>query len=151
MKNIKIYLRKFDAFGVSYSFKYKANEKFTTSLGGFITILFIILCLSFGIYNFIPFYNKNNFTTIYYILKLAQTEKIYFEKSKISFSLGLYCYEGSDGTKADDLFDVIYKFNYFFMENGEYQKKVDIIGTHPCTYADFYNDYNNIFHNSIIK
>ena len=58
MRNIKGFLRKFDVFGVPYSFKYKSKEKYYTSIGGFFTLLFIALALFFGIYNFLPFYNK---------------------------------------------------------------------------------------------
>ena len=67
MKYIKALLRKFDSFGVSYSFKYKSEDKYTTSFGGIITILFIVVSLVIGIYSFIPFYNKKNFSTVYYI------------------------------------------------------------------------------------
>ena len=148
MKIIKGYLRKLDAFGVSYSFKYKSQEKYSTSLGGFITLLFTALALFFGIYNFIPFYNRKNFTTIYYILKLAQTEQVYFEKSKVVFSVGLNCVVGNDGTKAEDLFNVTHKFNYYDVQDGQYVKKVEIIGTHPCTHTDFYNEFNKTFDDS---
>ena len=142
------FLKKVDFFGVSFSFKYQEKEKFTTSLGGIISIIFITICLAFGIYNFIPFYNKKNFTTIYYTLKLASTEQIFFDKSKIVFSIGLNCWTGNDGTKADDLFDVIFKYIYWDIQNGEYKRRIDYIETHTCTYADFYNEFNKSFDDS---
>ena len=61
MESIIEFLRLLDCFGVPYTFKYKSKEKYTTSLGGIITILFIALSLFLAIYNFIPFYNKKNF------------------------------------------------------------------------------------------
>ena len=148
MRNIKGFLRKFDVFGVPYSFKYKSKEKYYTSIGGFFTLLFIALALFFGIYNFLPFYNKKNFTAVYYVLKLDKTEQVYFDKSKVAFSIGLNCWTGSDGTKADDLFDVIHKYIYYDVENGEYVKHTDYVDTHSCTHADFYNEYNVSFDNS---
>ena len=148
MKPLKEFLRKIDSFGVSYTFKYKEKEKYTTSLGGIITLLFITITLATGIYNFIPFYKKKNFTTIYYILKLPETEQVYFDKSKMSFSIGLNCWKGYDGTKAEDLFEVLHKYIYYEVQNGEYVKKTDIIGTHPCTHNDFYNDFNKSFDDS---
>ena len=113
MESINEFIRSLDCFGVSYTFKYKSKERYTTPLGGIITLLFIALCIEEGIYNFIPFYNRKNFTTIYYIIKLAQTEKIFFDKSKMAFSIGLNCWTGNDGTKAEDLFDVKYKYIYW--------------------------------------
>ena len=51
MKRLKEYIRKLDSFGVSYNFKYKSKEKYTTSFGGIVTLLFIGLALFIGIYN----------------------------------------------------------------------------------------------------
>ena len=148
MESINEFIRSLDCFGVSYSFKYKSKEKYTTSLGGIITLLFIALCLAEGIYNFIPFYNKKNFTTIYYILKLAQTEQIFFDKSKMAFSIGLNCWTGYDGTKAEDLFDIKYKYIYWDVQEGQYVSRTDFLGVHPCTYADFFNSFNKSFDDS---
>ena len=150
MKRLKEYIRKLDSFGVSYNFKYKSKEKYTTSFGGIVTLIFIGLALFIGIYNFIPFYNKKNFTTLYYVLKLAETEQIDFSKSRVSFSIGLNCWTGYDGTKAEDLFDIKFKYNYWDIQDGEYVRKIDFIETHPCTYADFYNDFNKTFDDSKI-
>ena len=55
MKCFKGFLQKIDVFGVPYSFKHKKNEKYTTSLGGFVLLLFIIAVVIIGIYYFIPF------------------------------------------------------------------------------------------------
>ena len=148
MNSINELLRSIDFFGVSYSFKYKSKEKYTTALGGIITLIFLSVAIFMAIYNFIPFYNKKNFTTIYYILKLAQTEEIFFDKSKMAFSIGLNCWTGHDGTKADDLFDVQYKYIYWDIQEGEYVRKIEPIRIHPCTHADFYNEFNKSFDDS---
>ena len=151
MKSLRDFLRKFDLFGVSFTFKYKSKEKYTTGLGGIITILFIILFIFIGIYNFIPFYNKKNFTTIYYTLKLAETERVFFDKSKVAFSIGLNCWIGYDGTKAEDLFDVLHKYIYWDIQDGEWVRKFDLMENHPCTHADFYNDFNKSFDESSLS
>ena len=151
MKSLSDFLRKFDLFGVSFTFKYKSKEKYTTGLGGIITILFIILIIFIGIYNFIPFYNKKNFTTIYYTLKLAKTERVFFDKSKVAFSIGLNCWIGYDGTKAEDLFDVLHKYIYWDIQDGEWVRKIDLMENHPCTHADFYNDFNKSFDESSLS
>ena len=148
MKAISEFFRKFDSFGVPLTFKYKSKEKYTTGIGGIFTLIFVAIAIFLGVYNFIPFYNKKNFTTIYYVLKLAETEQIYFDKSKVAFSIGLNCWTGSDGTKADDLFDVFYKYIYWDFQDGEWVRKTDDLGTHHCTYNDFYNDFNKSFDES---
>ena len=148
MKAISEFFRKFDSFGVPLTFKYKSKEKYTTGIGGIFTLIFVAIAIFLGVYNFIPFYNKKNFTTIYYVLKLAETEQIYFDKSKVAFSIGLNCWTGSDGTKADDLFDVFYKYIYWDFQDGEWVRKTDNLGTHQCTYTDFYNDFNKSFYES---
>ena len=148
MKTMNKVLKKLDLFGVSYTFKYKSQDKYKTSLGGIITVLFFIIFIIIAIYNFIPYYNKKNFTTIYYTLKLAETEQIDFYKSQMVFSIGLNCREGSDGTKAEDLFDVQHKYIYWDVQNGEYSRRTDQIATHPCTYSDFYNKFNKAFDDS---
>ena len=148
MKAISDFLRKFDSFGVTLNFKYKSKERYTTGLGGIVTLLFIALTLIVGIYNFIPFYNRKNFTTIHYTLKLAETEQIYFDKSKVAFSIGLNCRQAYDGTKAEDLFDVLHKYIYWDIQNGEWARKIEDLGIHPCTHADFYNDFNKSFNES---
>ena len=137
MKALNEFLRKFDLFGVLLTFKYKSKEKYTTILGGIVTLLFIVLALIISILNFIPFYNRKNFTTIYYTLKLAETERIIFDKSKVAFSIGLNCWKAYDGTKAEDLFDVSYIYNYYIVENGTWKKNIDIMTKHPCTHSDF--------------
>ena len=148
MKALNEFLRKFDSFGVTLNFKYKSKERYTTGLGGIVTLLFIALTLIVGIYNFIPFYNRKNFTTIHYTLKLAETEQVYFDKSKVSFSIGLNCRTSYDGTKAEDLFDVQHKYIYWDVQNGKWVRKEENMEKHPCTPADFYNDFNKSFDES---
>ena len=150
MKGICGFLKVVDFFGVPYNFKYHAKENFTTSLGGIISLIFVVVCIALGIYNFIPFYNRKIFTTIYYTLNLAETEKVYFGKSKMAFSIGLNCWVGEDGTKAQDLFDVLHKYIYWDIQEGEYVRRIETIETHSCTYADFYNDFNKVFDDSKI-
>ena len=74
MNSIKNFLRALDIFGVNFSFRYKTKEKYQTSLGGFIIILFFIVVLVVGIYYFIPFINRKNYTIVYYAMNLAATE-----------------------------------------------------------------------------
>ena len=85
MKCIRGFLQKIDVFGVPYSFKHNKNEKYNTSLGGFIFFVFIILVLIVGIYYFIPFYNRKNFSLIYYSMNMPVTDTIKLSESKANF------------------------------------------------------------------
>ena len=149
MKSIKSFLRKLDVFGVPYAFKYRDKEKFTTALGGLFVVLFIAAALFMGIYYFIPFYNRKNYTTVYYTLTMAKTEVVNFGVSETAFAIGLNCWTGNDGTVADDLFRIDHKFIYYKLEE-EYKKNTDMVSTHKCTKADFYNRYDETFDGSSI-
>ena len=149
MKSIKSFLRKLDVFGVPYSFKYRDKEKYTTALGGLFVVLFIVAALFMGIYYFIPFYNRKNYTTVYYTLTMAKTEVVNFGVSETAFAIGLNCWTGSDGTVAGDLFRIDHKYIYYKLEE-EYKKNTDMVSTHQCTKADFYNRYDETFDGSSI-
>ena len=149
MKSIKSFLRKLDVFGVPYAFKYRDKEKYTTALGGLFVVLFIAAALFMGIYYFIPFYNRKNYTTVYYTLTMAKTEVVNFGVSETAFAIGLNCWTGKDGTVADDLFRIDHKFIYYKLEE-EYKKYTDMVSTHKCTKEDFYNRYDETFDGSSI-
>ena len=146
----KSILRKIDIFGVPYSFKYKSEERYTTTIGGFAVILFIILCVSFGIYYFIPFYNRKNFTAVYYTLSTANAAPISFLDSKTAMAFGLNCWTGSDGTTADQLFKLDFKYYHWKLIDGEYVRTISYLKNHPCTKQDFYNEFNETFDGSQI-
>ena len=78
MKALNEFIKKFDLFGVSLTFKYKSKEKYTTFLGGIITLLFITLALVVGIFNFIPFYNRKKFYDYILYIKISRNRKDYF-------------------------------------------------------------------------
>ena len=82
MSAILNFLAMIDIFGIVYTFRYKDKEKYKTAFGGFILILFIALALGMGIYYFIPFINRKNYTIVYYTMNLAQTEAVDFFTSK---------------------------------------------------------------------
>ena len=146
----KSILRKIDIFGVPYSFKYKSEERYTTTIGGFAVILFIILCVSFGIYYFIPFYNRKNFTAVYYTLSTANAAPISFLDSKTAMAFGLNCWTGRDGTTADQLFKLDFKYYHWKLIDGEYVRTISYLKNHPCTKQDFYNEFNETFDGSQI-
>ena len=147
MKYIKGFLQKIDVFGVPYSFKYKKNEKYNTSLGGCIFVLFIVAALVIGIYYFIPFYNRKNFSIIYYSMNMPVTDTIKLSESKANFAIGLACpFEEKTQVSGKDLFDLQLTYIIYTTDHeGKKNKVKQRLSTHLCNYADFYNNYNDTF------
>lgn len=151
MEFIKSFLRKIDVFGVPYSFKYKSEEKYTTSTGGFVLLLFLILSVYMILYYLNPFLERKNYTSVYYTLKMPNADEINFDESKTGMAYGFNCWTGNDGTTPDQLFKIDFKYIHWKLdEQNEYQKTLSYLGSHPCTKQDFYNDFNETFEASSI-
>ena len=139
MKNIKSFLKIIDGFGVPYLFKYKAKEKYKTSIGGLFLILYIILVITIVIYFFIPFVKRKNYTFLFYTSNIKNPELINLKKSNSPFLLGLIC-ENSNNLNIKNLFEIeanfISQLNYYGSKN----RQTININTHICTS----NDVNNI-------
>ena len=145
MKKIKKFLKKLDLSGLPFTFKYKAKDKYSTSLGGFILLLFSVLVFYFWIYYFIQFINKENFKTLYYTANIAKTDVIKLKDSKVTFSLGLDC-QDKGRFKAEDLLMIQAKFiNFTKTKEGKVNINSKIINTHFCTHDDFLNSHNDSF------
>ena len=141
MKNIKKFIKKIDLFAVPFVFKYKNNYKYYSSLGGLMSLLFIITVLIIGIYYFIPFYNRKNYNIIYYSMNMPKTDTIKLN-SKANFAIGLECpLDKKTHLKGKDLFDL--KLTYIISKtdhNGNRSKDKIELTTHSCNETDFYNN-----------
>ena len=145
MKAFKNFLRKIDIFGVSFNFKYKTKDKYSTAYGGLILLIFSFLALTFGIYYLIPFINRNNLSIIYYTMNIPKTESIILKDSKAAFGIGLDCEDKTD-LKANDVFTFESNYTLYIKDkNGKYDKNRTRLASHLCTYSDFYNNYNESF------
>ena len=124
METLSNFLRAFDIYGITYSFKYKNKERYQTISGGLIALLFLILVFIVVIYYFIPFSKRKNFTIVYYTMNLASTEEVNIFKSQSNIALGLIC-EGNQIGKfgSYDLLDLYAKYIlYVKSSNGTYHK-----------------------------
>ena len=145
MKSIKKFLRTIDIFGIPLTFRYKKNDKYSTSLGGLTIIIFIILAIAFGVYYFIPFVKRQNLSIIYYTMNIPKTEQIKFKDSKAAFAIGFDC-QKNGRLKVEDVFKLDAVFaNYVKEMDGTYHKDKYPQTTHNCEYEDFYNNYNSSF------
>ena len=147
MEAFKNFFQTVDIFGITYAFRYKGKEKYQTAFGGFIVILFLILVLVMGIYYFIPFINRKNYTIVYYTMNLAATEEVNLFASESNFAFGLIC-EANKNEKYDiyDLLNLKTRYVlYIKSRDGTYKKDAKVLETHLCTYEDFYNKYDAQF------
>ena len=146
MNTTKKVLKKIDIFGVPFFFKYENEDKFSSSLGGLIFILFCIFIMIMLIYSSIPFIHRKNYSLIYYSFSMSTTEAIKLDESETAFAIGLDCTVDKDGTKAGDLLDMQFFFITYTKDNtGKRTKDIESLSTHLCTYEDFYNKFNESF------
>ena len=145
MESIKSFLRKIDPFGVQFSFKYKSKNYYTSSKGGLFLLIFFVAAFIVFIYYFIPFYRRENITAVYYTLILPHAERINFAESKSTLSFGFNCWTGNDGTTADQLLKVDFKYIHWKYEEDIYKRTISILGSHSCTKEDFFNEFNETF------
>ena len=143
--SILSFLQAIDLFCVTFAFRYKSKEKYKTALGGFFVLLFLVLALVMGIYYFIPFINRKNYTLVYYTMNLAATEEVSLFSSESNFAVGLNC-ENNDNEKLaiTDILDLKSRYVlYIKSRDGTYKKDPKNLVTHKCTYDDFYNKFDS--------
>ena len=147
MKVIKKLLTKIDIFGINFTFRYREKEKYQTSIGGFFFLLFLIAVLVMGIYYFIPFINRKNYTIVYYTMNLASTEEVQLFSSESNIAFGLSCENNDKETrKIEDLLYIETKYVYYIKNlDGTFHKEGRKLITNKCTHEDFYNKYESQF------
>ena len=147
MNTIKKFLTMIDIFGINFTFRYKDKERYQTTFGGFIVLIFCIVVLFMVIYYFIPFINRKNYTIVYYTMNLAKTEEVSLFSGGSNFACGFQC-ESNDAEKAkiNDLLNLELKYIYYIKEmDGTYHKDPKDLETHTCTYADFDESFHSQF------
>ena len=144
MKAIKNFFTTIDIFGFTYNFRYKNREKFQTALGGVIILLFLVLVCVMGIYYFIPFINRKNYTIVYYTMNLAETEEVNLFESESNFAVGLTCEANkNEFRQINEVLDLKARYVlYIKSRDGTYHKDATQLVTHKCTYGDFYNKFD---------
>ena len=129
-KKFKGFLRSFDIFGDSFTFKYKEEDSHNTPFGGFICIIFYVITFLYFINNFIPFLKKENFTLQYYTMNLEDTEEIKLSEEPIAFGFGI-----TVNNTNSDLSD-LFKFRLEFRKTNEPKKAINY---NKCELSDFHN------------
>ena len=97
------HFKKFDLFGEKFAFNYNGYEKYSTRMGGFIFLIFIIFSLLYFILSFIPFYKRQNLSLQFYTVNIKIDED---EKENInleqSFFFGIECNNKANKSKIDN-------------------------------------------------
>ena len=85
-KKIKTFIKFIDLFAVPFSFRYKNENTYSTLLGGIFSLIFSLVSVGFGIYYFIPFCQRKNFSINFYTISLPHTEQIRLHNSSLQNS-----------------------------------------------------------------
>ena len=96
----------------------------------------------FGIYFFIPFYNRKNFSFVYYTMDLTKAEQIKLNNSEIIFATGFDCviYDDFNISNIEDILklEVNYVINRKDRDGVTYKSR-EKVSTHFCSFEDFPN------------
>ena len=97
-----------------------------------------------GIYYFIPFMDRKNYTIVYYTMNLAATEEVSLFASESNFAVGLNCEFNKDEKQIiTDLLDLKGRYvSYVKKRDSSYVKYPTQLNLHKCTYEDFYNKFD---------
>ena len=143
-KDIKKSFKFIDLFAVPLSFRYKKENTYSTLLGGIFSLIFSLTSLGFGIYYFIPFIKRSNFSINFYTINMPHTEPIKLDDSKTAIAFGFECAADNNGTRVEDLLQIqVRYYTYKKDKEGKKRKEFRIIPTHTCNVTDFYNEYND--------
>ena len=144
IKIIKKFFKYIDLFAVPFSFRYKKDNTYSTLLGGIVSFIFSLVSVGFGIYYFIPFCQRKNFSINFYTISMPHTEQIRLNESKAAVAFGFECPADKNGTRVEDLLQIEVKYyTYKKDKNGKKKKEYKIIPTHTCNATDFYNEYSD--------
>ena len=141
------FFRKIDLFAVPISFRYNKEESYSTFIGGFFTFIIFISGASCGIYYFIPFITKKNFSLYFNTINLSETETITLEEINNALAIGLECDTDQNGTNIEKYLEqyLDIKIKYYNKqknEDGKYNKRDPDNNTYNiCNYTDFYNKH----------
>ena len=129
-------LEKFDLFSIPFNLTYKKEDKYSTLIGGYFSIGYIILSVSFFILLFIPFIQRKNYNFLYYQKNQDSTDKINFNETENDFA---YILESKNNNNTaltcNDLLEVKISYIYNENQNNGYRKKnVTNINKYNCTY-----------------
>ena len=142
MKKMNKFFERADRFNFPISFRYKKDDSYSTSLGGIVSLLIILLTVGFFIYFFIPFCKRKNYSLYYYTINLDKTEEINLKNSITTIAFAFDSPE--EKPPLTDFLDLEVNYIYYKYNDtiSKYKKQSKPIGIHQCNNTDFYNKAN---------
>ena len=137
-KKVKNFFLFFDQFGYEYHFKYRSQDNYKSICGGLTTILFGIGVIAYIIYNFIPFINRENMTSIYYTKEISSPNIINFYNYSFPFAFGINCDDNNN------LIEYI-KIKLFHKSKKNSIKNENELKISNCQKSIFYNKFDHEF------
>ena len=135
-KCFKDLLRRFDYFGVQFTFKIKDSNSYGSRFGGTVFILFILFFISTFFLTFFDFYERNVYSVNYSIAVLKPAPQIHLKKLGFNFAYALrYDNDTVPESKILDLFDINVFSTYINNSNADNKTKT-IINTKICDQSD---------------
>ena len=135
-----LFLKTFDYFGVNFSFKIKDREKYQSSFGGLVFILFLALVIVYIVITFQIFLRREVYTINNSITVLKPAPQIGFQNNSFSLAISL--------VNDDDTFPDPSILNYFNLSitntilQNSFKTKT-LIPKKNCELTDFFNQLNN--------
>ena len=133
-----------DLFSTPFNFTYKRDDKYTTSIGGIVTIIYVLLILTYLIYKFIEFVKRDNYEIVYLEENKDTTDILKFKESENDLAYKLE-YKNNDNSEftCEDLLDV--KINYILSKRDETRGNRDKNYTNITTYSCEYDSNKKQF------
>lgn len=148
METMKQLIKKFDYFGIEIHFLYQSQNKYYSTTGGLIFILFLVIALIYIGCNIPPLLFRSNMTVIFYDSKIDQTDQINFQNLTSQFSYGFICDGYKNKTYLDAIFRVEMKHISMKSDNGNRNKTTTLLNNTKCTKKHFFNEFNESFNNN---
>lgn len=146
-KCLRSFFRNFDYFGVVFTFKYKAEEKYRTATGGICFLLFLAMALTYGVIIGIPILRREQMSVIDYVMKTVGTDELNFSEFGSTFAVGIsQCSNFKNLSEMLELFDIqMNHITYMNDGNGSYSLEKTPMEYGLCTYENFFNKLNDSF------
>ncbi len=142
LKNIETFLKSFDLFGESFSFKIKKRKYYTSLIGGITSFIFIIYSLYYLITNLTDFFSKNIRTSENEI-KIPSENSVQLKEHQ--YFIFFFCFRNSQ-MKADSYLTKNIKIESFYfnnnLNNSIYNSTEHTINTIQCTKEEFHNTFS---------
>ena len=133
-----------DLFSTPLNFTYKKDVKYSTRIGGIVTFIYILLILTYLIFEFVYFVKRDKYDLVYLAENMDSTDVLNFKQSKNDFAYRLeYKNNSNSSLTCEDLLDIRIKFIYSARNNttGKREKDQRDISTYNCKYISRSNEF----------